>query len=550
MDIGSRRFCEEEFTPEELQILSRFVSNPEGEVFIVNDRELPGLVGAIYARYSRASGGFKRTLLKEFIGTDGQLKANKADDLIRRVLIAYGDDSIGELEGAHLSLENVSNLATKEMEDRRIGLSPIEQSSRYVTYDQKDKYGRWRYLRDETILSSPCGQQYIKTMDEIFGTYTALAHRLEEHYAKIYPIDAVQYQIRDGRDKQLLSELTDEAEIKDFQRTYKIDIHTRACDTIRILLPAATLTNVGLFGNGRAFQHMLSHLYSHPLPEMRRLAGEAHVALNQIIPRYVERACPNNYWVSIREQMDQLAEEVCAPSFRAADGYKVELLPDADLITSTLAQMLFPHCELDTQTLRELLGQFNPEQKEKLVHTYHGERENRRQRPGRALEDGYPLKFELQADFGIYRDLHRQRILTQERQLLTTHLGFSDIPEVVKQLGAEAEAEKCIRLSQELYETLRRHLGKYYAQYAVLFGFNIRWTMGMNMREAMHFLELRTIKQGHQSYRRVAQEMHRQIMARYPELGKELKFVDYNEYESARADSEAYQCQREAKLAD
>src|SRR3989344_6849483 len=142
MSTLTRRFAEEEFTPEELQILSGFVSNPNGEVFVVYDEKLSGLTGAIYARYSRASGGFSRTLLKEFVDEAGQPKASKADDLIRRVLVAFGDDSVGELEGAHLSLENISNLATKEIEDRRIGLSPIEQSSRYVTYDQKDIHGR------------------------------------------------------------------------------------------------------------------------------------------------------------------------------------------------------------------------------------------------------------------------------------------------------------------------------------------------------------------------------------------------------------------------
>jgi len=293
---------------------------------------------------------------------------------------------------------------------------------------------------------------------------------------------------------------------------------------------------------------MLTKLYSHPLPEMWRLAGEAHVALNQTIPRYVERSSVNHYLAGVRAQMDQLANKYQLPSFSADDGYKVELLPDTDLTSSTIAQMLFPHSELPTKRLREIVTQFTPEQRSEVIKSYHGYRENRRQRPGRALEDGYPIKFEIQADFGIYRDLHRQRMLTQERQPLTTHLGFASIPEVITQIGAEAEVEKCIRLSQELYEDLRRHLGKYFAQYAVLFGFNIRWTMGMNLREAMHFLELRTIKQGHQSYRLVAQEMHRQILARYPEFAAEMKFVDYNEYESARADSEAYQRQREAQL--
>ncbi|MBN2585120.1 FAD-dependent thymidylate synthase [Patescibacteria group bacterium] len=545
----TRRFTEEELTPEELHILSRFVSNPNGEVFVVNDRELPGLVGAIYARYSRAAGGFQRTLLKEFVNENGEPKTNKADELIRRVLIAFGDDSVGELEGAHLSIENISNLATKEIEDRRIGLSPIEQSSRYVTYDQKDIHGRWRYLRDNAILNSPVGGQYVATMDEIFATYTDLATKLEEYFRIQHPIEEVEYQIRDGRPKQHLNELTDESEIKDFKRTYKTDVHTRACDTARILLPAATLTNVGLFGNGRGFHNMLNSLYSHPLPEMVRIAEEAHQELNQSIPRYVERAAASAYLMDTRSRMRQLGTELCSiEQLPILPGHRVELLPATDLITSTMAQMLFPYTELSSAQLRELAEGLAPEQRRQLIATYHGQRENRRQRPGRALEDGYPIKFEFQADFGIYRDLHRHRMLTQERQLLSTRLGFVEIPQAFHDIGETAAVERCIQLSRDLYEAMRQALGVDYAQYAVLFGFNLRWTMGMNIREAMHLLELRTIAQGHPSYRRVAQEMHRQLLTRYPELAAEMKFVDYNDYVSARGASEAYQRQREAKL--
>ena len=549
MDISNRRFCEEKFTPEELKILSRFVSNPEGEVFVVNDQELPGLVGAIYARYSRAAGGFQRTLLKEFVDDNGEPKTHKADELIRRVLIAFGDDSVGELEGAHLSVENISNLATKEIEDRRIGLSPIEQSSRYVTYDQRDLQGRWCYLRDETILGSSVGPLYTETMDTIFATYADLAAKLEEYFQAEYPINNAEYQIRSDRPKQHLSEITDEAEIKDFRRTYKMDIHTRACDTARILLPASTLTNVGLFGNGRSFQNMLNSLYTHPLPEMHKLAEEAHQELNHVMPRYVERAAANTYQVDIRSNMRRLGAQLCptdSPLVRG--GHRIELLPEADLATSTLAQMLFSYTELSTTQLRETVRELTPEQRTNLIKTYHGQRDNRRQRPGRALEDGYPIKFELQADFGIYRDLHRHRMLTQERQLLSTRLGFVEIPAAFDAIGERAAVEHCIELSRNLYEEIRKVLGVDYAQYAVLFGFNLRWTMGMNLREAMHLLELRTIKQGHPSYRQVAQEMHRQLATRYPEFAAEMKFVDYNDYTSARADSEAYQRQKEAQL--
>src|SRR3989344_1862697 len=229
-------------------------------------------------------------------------------------------------------------------------------------------------------------------------------------------------------------------------------------------------------------------------------------------------------------------------------GHKVQLLPDIDLPTHTLAQMLFRYCELTSEQLRELAQGLTPEQRRQLIRTYHGQRENRRERPGRALEAGYPLTYEFQADFGIYRDLHRHRMLTQERQLLSTRLDFVEIPQAFHDIGEAAAAKRAVQLSHELYEAIRGELGPEFAQYAVLFGFNLRWTMGMNLREAMHLIELRTGPQGHPSYRRVCQEMHRQLMARYPEFAAEMKFVDYNDYTSARGESEARQRRKEAQL--
>src|SRR3954466_2684771 len=111
------------FTEEEKKLLENYVTSSEANVFAV--KNMAGMVGAAYARYSRAKGGFREVLLKEFI-EEGNIDPRHADELIQRVLIAYGDDSVGELEGAHVSFEQITMLAAKEIEDRRIGGSPIE----------------------------------------------------------------------------------------------------------------------------------------------------------------------------------------------------------------------------------------------------------------------------------------------------------------------------------------------------------------------------------------------------------------------------------------
>src|SRR3989338_3068666 len=161
------------FTQEELNILSRYVSDPDSDIFVLLPT-LYGVGGAVFARYSRAAGGVRVRLLKEFLDELGELKIDKLQELIARVLIAYGDDSVGELENAHLALENISNLATKEIEDCRIGLSPIEQSSRYVVYDQRDRLGRLRYLRPTEVVEAGLISEYERTLDYILETYIQL----------------------------------------------------------------------------------------------------------------------------------------------------------------------------------------------------------------------------------------------------------------------------------------------------------------------------------------------------------------------------------------
>ena len=275
------------FTEEERKRLAPYVTDTESDVFAV--RGLDGIVGAVYARYSRAATGFRETLLKEFV-EEGQIDSKKAGNLIERVLIAFGDDSVGELEGTHVSFENISILASKDIEDRRIGGSPIEKSTRYVLYDQKGEDGNYRYYRDPALMASPLAADYTETMDFIFDTYAKLVEPMQDYYRKLKPIDEAEYDVNGDGTKERLSDLKEEPDIKAFKITYKMDIRTKACDTLRYLLPLSTLTNVGMFGNGRFFQGLLSALWTAELPESGRLADTTKTQLDRVIPHYVKRA--------------------------------------------------------------------------------------------------------------------------------------------------------------------------------------------------------------------------------------------------------------------
>lgn len=533
------------FTQEELIILKQYVTDPESHVFAV--KGLTGIVGPAFARYSRAQTSFLETFLKEFI-KEGQLDSVKAAGVIERILIAYGDDSVGELEGAHLALEQISNLATKEVEDRRIGGSPIEQSTRYVVYDQKDESGKWRYLRPQEIMESPLGAEFESVMDELFETYTGLVEPMENYYRAIKPIAESEYDVLGKGTKQKRADLKEEKDIKAFDRTYKFDIRTKTCDTIRILLPACTLTNVGMFGNGRFYQHLLSHLYTHPLAEMHDIAKDAHAALNQVIPTFVKRAKPNEFLMQTRAEMQKLTNELLT-AIQPEKENAVRLLDQkkTDFYALTLAQMLYVYSAHPLAQLYEIVRALPAEKQQVIIDTYLGDRKTRRDRADRALEAGYPLTFDLTGDFGIYRDLERHRMLTQHRQLLNPYLGFAD-NEDIKKAGFQEKIDAVRNKTEALYEKIQKECGKTVAQYVTLFGHRMRWSMGMNLRAAGHMLELRTTPQGHPAYRALCQEMARQILAQHPWAKDILQFVDYGTYQWARADSEAQQRVKERKL--
>ncbi len=556
-----------QFSPEELALLSQYVTDPSGDVFAV--RGAPGLVGAIYARYSRAPGGFRQTLLKEFI-KDGNINATKADELIQRVLIAFGDDSVQELESAHLSMEEISVLATKEIEDRRIGGSPIEQSTRYVFYDKRGADGNWRYYRDTEVMASPLGEEYVATMDHIFSTYAALVEPMQEFYRDQKPLMEAEYDVRGVGSKQHFADLTEESEKKAFETTYKVDIRTKACDTLRALLPIATKTNVGINGNGRFFHTALSHCHSSLFPEVRDIAERAHRELNKLIPRYVQRATKNEHMMAVRSTMQTLVDELfnlidptthaevdllgrgemhiaaaCAKAPGDADVVRQALQDEADILE--ISMMIYPFARHSMRQIRDHVRGFDQATRERIISAYIGERKSRRDRTGRAAEAGYPWNFDLCTDFGTYKDLQRHRMFTQQRQMFTPMIGFS-MPADLVTAGFEQVARSCVERAQKLYDLLLVQFPQQ-ASYATLHGSLVRWTISGNDRAFQHLIELRSTPQGHPSYRRVAQEMHRLIAKRSPwRAEKMIGFADHNEYGWARGDAEAKQRVKEKEL--
>jgi len=524
----------ENFTDKEKSILSQFCTNTASDVFALIN--LPEAVkGALFSRYSRSAKSLRRVLLEEFIlnpesgfqaivgeaagrGESQIVATKKAEDFYDRVLVGYGDDSVAELGGAHLAAENISNLVTKVMQDSRIGISPLEKSTRYVYFDEKVD-GRYRYLREERITQSGFADEYVRVCDLLFGTYAKLIPQMTKIEQENFPRE------------ETVSE-----------RAYASTIRAKVCDLLRGILPASTLTNSGFYGNGRAFEYLLLKMYASPLSESRSTAKKAHEELSKIIPSFVKRADDKygkelqGYISVVRSKIGSAASQHSAQAEAGQDTSHVSLVEsDPDAEEKILAAILFPHLHAEYKEVKSLVAAMPPEERSRLISDYVGERKNRRQKPGRAFEAAY-CTFCVTGNFGMYRDLHRHRILTQERQLLTTKHGFDMPPELVS-AGFERQVKEAIGAADGLFTKLSVSM-PYEAQYVVPLGCRMRWYAKMNLREAYHFCELRSMRQGHIDYRRVAQDMHTLLVKTHPSLVAGMKFVDHASYGLERLEAE------------
>mgnify|MGYP001267709180 CR=1 FL=1 len=539
-----------EFSSDEQSRLAPFFTNLERDTFGL---KLPQEVaGALFSRYSRSAKDLRRTFLDEFLGDPelalkdllgGQIPAGddnaavkKARAFFERVLVGYGDDSVAQLGGAHIACENISNVAAKLLEDARIGIAPLEKSTRYVRFDQKDAAGNYLFYREPKIMASRHRDAYLTTMNLLFETYSKQMEPMLDHVAKSLPID--QLEVRDPVSGKGLSygEATKDQRLKRWAETaYRATVRAQACDVLRSYLPAATLTNVGMFGAGQAFEYLVSKLYSHDLSEAQALGEAIRGELNQLIPSFVKRAQRNDYLVATTAVAQALAAGATSQTPVAANEPVTLVDYDVQAEEKVLAAILYGQARQPLEQLRKVAAALGQAERQRIFQEFFSKRRHRRDKLGRAFENVY-YTFDILGNLGLYRDLHRHRILTQERQDFTTVHGY-DTPPEIDEGSFKSEFDNCMKRTAELYEAIYRDLpGE--AQYVVPFAYKIRWYMKMNLREAVHMCELRTMPQGHPDYRFICQEMWRKIQSVHPALAESGKFMDWQKYRLGRLQSE------------
>jgi thymidylate synthase ThyX len=507
------RYPVESFTDAEREILAPHFTNLDRPVFgLVN---LPETVkGALFARYSRYQGSVRRLYLDEFAADapgggrpfEGE-EGERAAGLYERVFIGYGDDSIAQVGGAHLACEYVSNILTKILQRGRLA-AYLEQSTRYIPYDVPledrtgDATGRWRYYRDGEL-----GDQFVNSMDELFEIYSASLTRVQAWAEERWPR---------GEEPEAV---------------WRRSIKAKALDLLRGLLPAATLSHVGIFASGQAYEQLLLRMLASPLPESRDFAAMMLIELRKVIPSFVarvERPDRGGEWVSYLEERRRTAESWVARL--GLDRREERDVPSVELVhvdgseEDLLSASLFESSTLAEADLRKRIDLIDPTERAQMLAELAGERRNRRHRPGRGWE-AVRYRFEVVSDYGGFRDLQRHRMLTCQWQRLSPDLG-AGVPEEVREAGAGDEYERALEISRNEFERLVDSGRPEAAPYALCLGYRIRYVLDMNAREAMHLIELRSGREGHPTYRAVAQAMHDRIAAVHPNVAAAMGHVD------------------------
>lgn len=530
----------EEFTESQIKILNRYVTNTTSNIFVL--RNLPEVIkGALFSRYSRSSLGLRSLLLKDFIlneetafiAISGQtmqpdfeveredqiMAIKRAQNFYDRILDGYGDDSIGELGGAHLAIENISMLAAKIIEDARIGGSPLEKSTRYIYFDQKVG-GEYLFYREPILMTSAFRDLYIDTCNHLFETYSKLIPPLTELMEKKFPREHEVSKV-----------------------AYTAALRAKVLDCLRGLLPASALTNMGVFGNGRFFETLIQKLNAATLTEMQEAGKKAFQELSKVIPSFVRRSDPGHkYQKTFTDYQEQMQGELKELASRYSESVERMKNPGVRLLnyepespSKVAAALLFANSGAGFWELQEMCRNLSEEDLNRILDAASNYRENRRHKSPRALEHA-TFTFEVVADFGIYRDLQRHRILTQERQMLSCDLGYF-VPNEIKDTEMEDLYCKAMEEAKKVYDVIAAELPEE-AQYVVPMGYNIHWYFHVNLRALQWLCELRSSPAGHTTYRYIAQEFAKQVCKVFPCFERFFKFVDYEGYELGRLGQE------------
>jgi len=523
-------FEKPKFSEEEKYLLEPFFTNLDRSVYAVTFLP-PEVIGALSSRASRAKDDLRVIFLNEFIkpflNTDygnsflalvqflhqhpfEKIFANpKAREFYLKWLAQYGDDSIAQMAGTHLIYASLSQIAIKHFENQRIGIAPIEKSTRYVDYSQKIN-NHYLYFTPPEIEKISLKAEYEKVMTGVFETYNLLYQKYLNYLKEKFP-----------EEKEIV-------------------LKTKVFDTIRAILPLATLSQVSFFANGQAFEYLINRSLEHPLEEIRWAGKRAYEELSKIIPAFLRRiekeeAKVYRQYLSQRtKRVEEVLKEINwqKETIKVDENIKlIEYDPDGE--NKVLAGLLYFSLKEPFEKILAKVKKLTLKEKEKILAKILSDRRFRWYKVPRAFENVY-LRFEIVLNIGAWRDLQRHRMQTQYYQRFNIHNGF-DVPSELIELNLDKKFKETIFKMEDLFQKIEK-IDSDIAQYSVSFAHRARFIQYQNLRQFFWEAELRTISQGHPDYRQIEKQKAKIIQKIYPLISKYL-LVDFVDYDFARRES-------------
>lgn len=502
------------FTREEVAVLTPYVTSVDQPIYAL--KNLPEeVVAVLFAYYSRSRESLRRNLLKlirdQDIDLETRFKAaaldeaeladakEKARQFHEKWVVGYGHASVAEHAVVHLAVEDVSIIATKIIEDTRLA-SYTEKSTRYVLFDSE------KFFRVPCLMQSPYAALYEDTVRSLLNTYITLVPQVVACVKARVPRRPTQS-----------------------ERAYETACRAKAYDLLRYLLPASTLTNLGLTINARALEHLLTKLRSHPLEEARAIGTAMKLEAEKVVPTLLKYADYNPYLAETTQAMRALGHELFAGE-APLETPSVSLVRfPADAEEQLAAAILYGYSTVSWLQVVERVNKLSATQRQQIIDEYL-RRRGPHDQPLRALEHLY-YTFDVVLDYGAFRDIQRHRMATQTRQELSTRYGYS-VPEDLLAYGMGDVFHACMGRAAEAYNRIAE-TSPLEASYVLPLAYRIRVLFTWNLRELFHFIQLRSAKQGHVSYRRIAQEIYHEIERVHPTLARYIR-VDLEDYQLGR----------------
>lgn len=414
-----------------------------------------------------------------------ELDADKSRQFHERWVVGYGHGSVAEHAIAHIAIENVSILATKVIEDTRLA-SYTEKSTRYQIMEAGKCY------RPKNMV--PAGEiHFDAAVQYLFETYALATEKVSELMRRKFP--------KGEKESDFL---------------YENKIKSKTCDVTRYLLPAGTMTQLGTTMNARSLEHCISKLMSSPMAEMQEIGKEMKEVALKEVPTLVKYASENKFVKEYGKELARIAADI--PGRKAAKDVRLaSCTPFAQ--KKVLEALIYRQSDLPYSAVSDYVKGLEFPEISRIIDNVMKQRGPHDPAP-REFEEAM-FTFDVLVDYGAYRDIQRHRIMSQTPQALCVKHGF-ETPEEIEEAGLKGEYCKAMDFAANAFEIIQCDT-PLEAQYVVPLGYKMRMLMTMNLREVFHFTELRSGKNGHKSYRKVAQKMADEVIRKYPELGKHLR---------------------------